>query len=479
MKLTIRSIFSAGLLAGFVILPLPRVSAASPLEVARQLNEAFVQVADDVSGAVVVISVSKKMERPTGDGGNPIFDLIPELRRRFEGRRQQPQRFEVPTSEGSGVVISEDGYILTNAHVVEDADKINVRFKDRRTYPATVRGFDKQSDIAVIKVDVKGLKAAKLGDSGRARVGEMVVAIGAPFELDYTVTFGHISAKGRRVFSDFVMMDQDFLQTDAAINPGNSGGPLVNLNSEVIGINTLIRGMNTGIGFAVPISLARQVADRLIADGKFTRAWLGVGIRSLSEFNEFKDMAGDVKEGVVISSIEKSGPASKSELKPGDIVVAVDGHSVASAQDLKNEVRTKEIGKSVALDVVRDGKKLKIKVEPGEFPEDREKQVASARSPGTSSGLGLKVKALTPDLAEQFGLDKASGVVVVEVDQGSPAETKGIQPGDIITRVNRRPVATLKDFKDAIKDADLKKGVAISLVGEDGHRFEILKESGE
>jgi Do/DeqQ family serine protease len=479
MKPNNRSLLSAALLAAFVTFATPRASAASPLDVARQLNEAFVQVADDVSGAVVVISVAKKFEHPQVDGSNPLLDLIPELRRRFEGRKSPPQRFEVPSSEGSGVVISEDGYILTNAHVVEDAEKITVRLKDRRTYPATVRGFDKQSDIAVIKVDAKGLKPAKMGDSNRARVGEMVVAIGAPFELDYTVTFGHISAKGRRVFSDFVMMDQDFLQTDAAINPGNSGGPLVNLNSEVIGINTLIRGMNTGIGFAVPISLARQVADRLIADGKFTRVWLGVGIRSLSEFNDFKDMAGDVKEGVVISSIEKDGPASKSDLKPGDIVVSVDGRSVASAQDLKNEIRVKELGKQVTLDVVRDGKKLKIKVAPGEFPDDREKQVASARSPGTSSGLGLKVKALTPDLAEQFGLEKSSGVVVVEVDPGSPAERKGIQPGDVITRVNRRPIATLKDFKDAIKDADLKKGVAISLVGEEGHRFEIIKDSGE
>ena len=457
----------------------PCSAASSPLDVARQLNEAYVQVAEDVSPAVVVITVTQKIERPTSEGQNPMLERFPELRRWFEGRPSQPQRFELPPNQGSGVVISEDGYILTNAHVVEDADKIRVRFKDRREYTATVRGVDKQSEVAVIKVDAKGLKPAKLGNSTKARVGEMVVAIGAPFELDYTVTFGHISAKGRRVFSDFYMMDQDFIQTDASINPGNSGGPLVNLNGEVIGLNTLIRGMNTGIGFSVPIDLARQIADRLITDGKFTRAWLGVGIRSLSEFNELQERSGDVKDGVVIASIEESGPAAKSELEPGDIVTAVDGKPVVSSQDLKTEIRTKEIGKAVSLDVVREGKKMKIEVKPGEFPEDRSQLMAATRNPGTTAGLGLKVKAINRELADQFGLEQTEGVVVIEVETGSPAERQGIQPGDVITKVNRRNVISLNDFKTAIRDADLKKGVSITVVGERGRRFEILKETGD
>ncbi len=458
----------------------PAVHGATSREVARQLNEAYVQVAEEVSAAVVVITVTQKAPVGGREGQNPLWDrLPPELRRWFDERPSQRERFQLPPGQGSGVVISEDGYILTNAHVVEDADKIRVRFKDRREYAATVRGIDKQSEVAVIKVEATGLVPARLGSSAKARVGEMVVAIGAPFELDYTVTFGHISAKGRRVFSDFYMMDQDFIQTDASINPGNSGGPLVNLEGEVIGLNTLIRGMNTGIGFSVPIDLARQIADRLIADGKFTRAWLGVGIRSLAEFNEFQERAGDLKDGVVIASIEETGPAAKSDLEPGDIVVAVDGKSVASAQDLKTEIRTKAIGSDVTLDVVRDGKKLKIKVQPGEFPEDREQLLASAREDGSSSGLGLKVKALNRDLAEQYGVERTEGVVVVEVEAGSPAERQGIQPGDVITKVNRRAVTNLNDFKAAIREADLKKGVTLNLLGERGRRFEILKDSGE
>jgi len=479
MSSSLKSLYAIAALGWVAAAPLAQVGAATPMEIARQLNEAFVQVAEEVSPAVVVIMVTPKVEKTAKEGDNPLFDLVPELRRRFGGRPNIPEHQQVPQSEGSGVVISEDGYILTNAHVVEDAGKIKVRFKDRQEYAATVRGVDKQSDIAIIKVDAKGLSPAKLGDSNKARVGEMVVAIGAPFELDYSVTFGHISAKGRRVFADTYMMDQDFLQTDASINPGNSGGPLVNLNGEVVGINTLIRGVNTGIGFSVPINLARQVSDRLIADGKFTRAWLGVSIRTLSDYPEFKDRAGDVKDGVVVAGIEESGPAAKSDLEPGDIIVAVDGKAVASAQDLKSEVRMKEIGKKVTLDVVRDGKKQKIAVAPAEFPETRDQPVVASRNAGTTSGLGLKVKAMTKELAEQYNIDHAEGVVVVEVDSGSPAEKQGIQPGDVITKVNRQAVASLKDFKNAIRDANLKKGVAISLVGERGRRFEILKDAGD
>jgi serine protease Do len=280
----------------------------------------------------VVIRVAHKPDySASADEDNPFFDMLPrEFRKRFEERRQRsPRRNRDPVwdAEGSGTVIREDGYILTNRHVVEEADRIKVRFKDGKEYNATVRGEDAQSDLAVIKIDAGSLTVAKLADSSKTRVGEFAIAIGAPFSLDYSVTFGHVSAKGRHIINgeEGAAMDQDFIQTDANINPGNSGGPLVNIDGEVIGINALIRGLRTGIGFAIPSNLAKEISAKLIADGKVTRAWLGVGIRALADFTEFKDTLKDVDDGVVISEILRDGPAAKSDLKPSDIITAVDG----------------------------------------------------------------------------------------------------------------------------------------------------------
>src|SRR5687767_10766791 len=324
----------------------PARAADSPaLELARQLNNAFIEVAEKVSPAVVVIKVSRA-SRPgmLDDSDNPFWDLVPkEFRKQFEEERERrkrpepdedtkPNRPPVFDGRGSGVIIREDGYILTNFHVVEDAEKIRVRLRDGRTFEGTVRGKDARSDLAVIKIDATNLPAAKLGDSSAVRVGEFAIAIGAPFELDYSVTFGHVSAKGRsRVVPAFgmtsagAMMDQDFIQTDASINPGNSGGPLVNLYGEVIGINTLIRGLHTGIGFAVPVNLAKDVSDKLISDGKYPRLWLGVSIRGLREDEDDNLKINGVDDGVLVTDIQPDGPASKSDLRRQDVIVAVDG----------------------------------------------------------------------------------------------------------------------------------------------------------
>jgi serine protease Do len=445
-------------------LPLAAKETSSAMDLARQLNQAFIEVADRVSSAVVVIRVAHKPDYTEGDEDNhPFFDLLPELRRRYqddlEKRRRQRSRHEpVFDGQGSGVVIREDGYILTNSHVVDGADKIKVRFKDGKEYDAQIRGVDPQSDIAVIKIDpktAKDLTVAKLGDSSKTRVGEFAIAIGAPFELDYSVTFGHISAKGRRVFDGRVMVDQDFLQTDASINPGNSGGPLVNIDGEVIGINTLIRGMNRGIGFAVPVNLAKEVAEKLIADGKFTRSWLGVLIRSLNEDAEYKNLVESVKEGVVVRGIDPRGPAYDSELQVADVITAVDGKSVATADELKNEIRTKEIGKAVNLDIVRDDKKIKIKVKTAALPDE-------------TIQASYQRKSAEEHDAKDLGLK-----------EDSLAARKGIKVGDIITKVNRKKIATAKEFRDAVKSADLKKGLVIHLVSDGSPRFEILKDSGD
>ena len=387
------------LLCGMLLLPIALGAAdltnSPALDLARQLNQAFIEVAEKVSPSVVVIKVAQK-PRPDAldDPENPFWDLMPrEFREQFERerdkRRRQPKEDEEEkpsrapefNGQGSGVIIREDGYIMTNFHVVEDAEKIRVRLLDGRTYEGTLRGRDPQSDIAVIKINATNLPAATLGDSKKVRVGEFAVAIGAPFEFDYSVTFGHVSALGRsRVVPAFGMnslgatMDQDFIQTDASINPGNSGGPLVNLYGEVIGINTLIRGLHTGIGFAVPVNLAKEVAQQLIENGKFPRSWLGVGIRGLREDDDLREEIKGTDDGVLVTSIQPNGPASKSDLKPRDVITAVDGQNVATATQLRNEIRRKKAGSTVTLDVVRDSQPIKIKVRPELWPEKEEKK---------------------------------------------------------------------------------------------------------
>ena len=386
------------LLAAILLVPLA-LSAAditnSPaLDLARQLNKAFIEVAENVSPSVVVIKVAQKSRAEAlDDPENPFWDLVPkEFREQFEKEREkrrkkadededEPKRAPEFNGQGSGVIIREDGYIMTNFHVVEDAAKIRVRLRDGRSFEGTLRGGDPQSDIAVIKINATNLPAAKLADSGGVRVGEFAVAIGAPFEFDYSVTFGHVSAIGRThvvpsmgMNSQGARMDQDFIQTDASINPGNSGGPLVNLYGEVIGINTLIRGLHTGIGFAVPVNLAKEVSDQLIATGKFPRSWLGVGIRGLREDDDFFEEIKGADDGVLITSIQDGGPASKSDLRARDVITAVDGKKVATATQLRNEIRIKKPGNAVTLDVVRDSKPIKIKVRPELWPDQDEKK---------------------------------------------------------------------------------------------------------
>jgi serine protease Do len=383
--------FAPALLLAAALALAARGATNSPaLDLARQLNSAFVEVAETVSPSVVVIRVANKPGKLNlDDEDNPFWDFMPEeFRRQFreemekrlkeeeEESKTSPPRFD---GKGSGVIIQEDGYILTNFHVVENATKIEVRLRDRRRFTATLHGKDPQSDLAVLKINATNLPAAKLGDSDAVRVGEFAIAIGAPIEFDYSVTFGHVSAKGRSqvipsrgLQSQGATMDQDFLQTDASINPGNSGGPLVNLYGEVIGINTLIRGLRTGIGFAVPVNLAKDVSAKLIKDGKYPRLWLGIGIRGLHEDDEAEEKVAGAEDGVLVTSIQENGPASKSDLKRRDVIISVDGKSVVTAAQLRNEVRRKKAGSPVTLEIIRQSKPMKIKVHPEEWPEVKE-----------------------------------------------------------------------------------------------------------
>jgi serine protease Do len=461
----------------------------SPIDLARQLNEAFIQVADQASGSVVVIKVTGKSTENDSDESGSFWDALPpEIRRYWEQRsghrNNRPHKVE---GEGSGIIVSPDGYILTNNHVVENADKIVVRFKDGREFDGEVKGTDPESDVAVVKIKATGLTPAKLGDSDATRVGEFVLAVGAPFTLSYSVTFGHVSAKGRSFEGEMGgnYADQDFIQTDASINPGNSGGPLVNLYGEVIAVNTMIEGMNTGIGFAIPINLAKRVMAHLIDEGKYARSWLGIGIGDLQDDPDYQTLDGklapDTKEGVIVREIRSNGPAAKSELRPGDVITAVDDKTIKTSRQLKDEIAAKPPGKVTVLNVVRAKQHLSIKVTVAALPPEQEMTAETHPSNGQAEAvsLGLTVEPMSKDLASQYGIDQIPGVIVTAVQQDSAADESGLKPGDVITEINRKRVGSPRQFRDAVKSADAKGGIMINLISNGASRFVVLKDNGE
>jgi serine protease Do len=486
-----------------IFTPLHAVDSPA-LDLARQLNNAFIEVADRVSPSVVVIKVQERETEFDLDENSPFWEMVPkEFRRRLQEEREkerensrEPKSNPMPrrhppiyNGRGSGIILREDGYIMTNCHVVEDAEKISVRLHDGRTFSATVQGTDPQSDIAVIKIAATNLPAAKLGDSRAVRVGEFAIAIGAPFDLDYSVTYGHISGKGRSyvvpalsINAPGATMDQDFIQTDASINPGNSGGPLVNLYGEVVGINTLIRGLSTGIGFAVPINLARDVATKLIVEGKFSRAWLGIGIRALREDEDHRDLGHGLTDGVIVTQIRPDGPALNSDLRAGDIITAVDGRAVATENELRSEVRAKA-ATNVVLDIVRvdDRKKarnLKVTVRPEPWPE--KPKVAASRKADDSLAappqLGFTTSEFTAELKSKYDIEEegSAGVVVTDVSSDGVAWRK-LRAGDVITAINHRPIKTAAEFTAAIGKADLKRGILLDIVNHGTKRVEVLR----
>ena len=469
------------LTVGLVVLSSTNATASPELDLARQLNRAFIEVAEKASTDVVVINVVEKPGTSSADAYDEETDAKP----RGSDKPAHPHKAEKMYGQGSGIIIRKDGYILTNNHVVEDAEKIEVKLRDGRTFPAEIRGRDAESDLAVIKIEAGDLPVARLADSSKTRVGEFAIAIGAPFSLDYSVTFGHVSAKSRSnvvpVSEDGGGLDQDYLQTDANINPGNSGGPLLNIDGEVIGINTLIRGLHTGIGFAIPSNLAKEISDKLIATGKITRPWFGIRIHSVANDPDFHELMPDLENGVIVQSILPNGPAAKSGLHAADVITAIDGKPVTNTQQLRDEVRRKPIGQLVTLDVVRAGKTIQIKLKTEE-----EMDIAAAAASESAlaenadaANLGLTVHSITKELAEHFGVNLTEGVIIVAVEKNSPAESSEIKPGDIITSINQQAVANLKQFHAALKKADLKKGVLVNLTSRDESWFEIIRDEGE
>ncbi len=462
------------------------------LAFAHRLQNVFVRVAQEASRSVVVINSTQQpgkgqagdSEDDDGDGD----EGQPQVPKQFQGtpfeyffrhHPQMPPPDQEINSEGSGIVYRKDGYILTNSHVIRGADTITVHLKDKREFPAKVVGLDPLTDIAVIKIEVHDLPAAQLGNSDAVRVGQWAIAIGAPYQLEYSFTVGVISAKGRdAVWNTSGSAYEDYLQTDASINPGNSGGPLCDIDGQVIGINTLIRGINRGIGFAIPINMASDIADQLITKGKIVRPWLGIQIEALADNPELMASAKDLKQGVVVRAIYPDTPAASSDLRPADIIVAVDGVEVGTPRELQQQVLRKKIGDKIALKIVRDGKPTTVSLQTGELPDDL--KLAAQPTPSgkdQAEAFGLTVQTLTPQLAERLGVERTTGVVVTEVEADSAADSQGMQHGDIITEVNRVPVHSVDEFKKAMANGDKDKGVLLYVKRNGTFTFVVLKDS--
>ncbi len=401
----------------------------------------FVTLAARLSPAVVNISTeeaAKTSEQQPGAGGSPFGQFF---------GPPQPTR-----SLGSGFIITKDGYILTNDHVVADATRITVTTKDGEQYTAKVIGHDEKSDIALIKITPRhDLPVAPLGNSDDIKVGQWVMAIGNPFGFDHSVTVGIVSAKGRFIPGNY----DDFIQTDASINPGNSGGPLIALNGEVIGVNSAIytrTGISMGIGFAIPINIVKQELDQLRSKGRVERGWLGVYIQRITP-DLAQSLGLSAPKGALVAEVLKNGPAREAGIKRGDVIVAYDGHPVDDSRSLPLMVGRTPIGKTATLKIIRNGKPMDLKVT---IKPSQEAELASLESPskqepfGTASAFGLFVKDLNPELAKQMGLRERHGVVISSVKPGSSADDAGLQARDIILEVNRKKVGDVKSYQQAI-----------------------------
>jgi len=435
----------------------PSARADDGLATLRETSKAFSAVANKAIPAVVFVNIEKSVEvsSPFGQrspfGNNDFFGFDDDFMERFFGYRQprqrRPQKYQ-ERGQGSGFIISEDGYILTNNHVVGEVDKITVTLHDGRKLEAEVVGTDPKSDVAVIKVDATNLPAIELGDSDELEIGEWVIAVGNPFGLEATVTVGVVSAKGRGGvgIADY----EDFIQTDAAINPGNSGGPLLNLEGKAVGLNTAIfsrSGGYMGIGFAIPINMAKTIKNQLVESGKVTRGYLGIRMEDvkpeLAEYFELKP-----NQGVIVLQVFSDSPAEKAGLKASDIILEMDEKKIEDSQQFRNVVAMIEPGSKVTLLVYRDGKELKKKVEVGSLSDSAFASDVSE----IGRQLGLGVQELTEELARGFGYEPGEGVIVSQVTDGGIAARAGIRPGMLIVGVNRRDVNTVAEFNAALEE---------------------------
>jgi serine protease Do len=403
----------------------------------------FVPLVKKLKPEVVQISTTRVSEEgqvpPTPFGEDDPFE---EFWRRFFGNPGGPSREQ---SLGSGLIIASDGYILTNNHVIDNAEKVVVKLPSEDTeYPAKVIGKDPQLDIALIKIDAKGLPTAPLGDSDRLEVGEWVLAIGNPFSLDSTVTSGIVSAKERRIGQGPY---DSFIQTDAKINPGNSGGPLINMRGEVVGINSAIfseSGENMGIGFAIPINMIKEILPQLKDKGKVTRGWIGVMVQRVTR-DIAESMGLDQTRGALVSEVSNDGPAARAGIKVGDLIIEFNGKPIKDANDLPTLVARTAPGEKVRVKILRDNRELTIPVRVEKLKDEEVNLSAQEKD-----HLGLTVQKVTPEIAESLGIKRAEGVVITSVEPGSAADEAGLEQGDIIVEVNRKLIHDVSEYKKAV-----------------------------
>ena len=448
---------------------------------ARALLQGFREAVKAVQPAVVMIKSESAMPvklegQSPGDDDSPFsgpFGNMPELRKFFKNMPQTPHHGE--SGLGSGLIIDPAGVILTNAHVVRDGRQITVRLHDGREYKAVKVHSDPKADLAVLRIEgADHLTAAKLGNSDSVEVGDWVLALGNPFGLEGTVTAGIISAKGRGIG---LSERESFLQTDAAINPGNSGGPLVNLDGEVIGINTAISsnsGGNEGVGFAIPINLAKWVARQLTDGDTVHRARLGVMIQPLTQ-ELAQQFGAKTHEGVLVAGVSPDSPAAKVGFKVGDVIVEFAGKAVATPQELQGLVEQSSIGKEQTVAVLRDGKRMELKVSPTEITGDGAASRDDDSQPSTLEKLGMQVQKLTPDLAAKLQIKAEHGVVVTEVQVGSAAERAGLARGAVIVEANRTAVKSVEDLSKALNEKSLAKGALLLVRTAQGNRFLVIR----
>jgi serine protease Do len=436
-------------------------------------SNGFPAVARATMPAVVNISTSRTVKQ-SGVPDSPFMN--DPFFKHFFGDEFNKQ-FRIPrerreSSLGSGVIVSADGYIVTNAHVVDKADEIKVLLADKREFTGKVVGTDPKTDVAVIKIMGDSLPVMTWGDSDRLEVGEYVLAIGNPFGLNSTITLGIVSAVGRANMG--IEQYENFIQTDAAINPGNSGGALVNTRGELVGINTAIfsrTGGNMGIGFAIPSNMAKSVMDSLVKTGKVVRGYLGVSIQDVSP-----KIAGqfglDKAEGALVSDVVSGSPADKAGLRSGDVITRFDGRDIDSSTTLRHRVAETTVGKNTEIEVVRDKKTVKLNIKVAEQPKDMTASGESVKGEGKSTALaGLEVRNLSGEQARQLNLPRgAQGVVVTAVAPGSAAEDAGVQPGDVIVELNRKPVRNVDDYR-RLSGALARDGAALLLIARQGGKL--------
>ncbi|MEZ4408252.1 MAG: trypsin-like peptidase domain-containing protein [Polyangiales bacterium] len=435
-----------------------RPTTPPPAQVANavDLSDAMATVAERVTPAVVAIFV-EIVERP---------DAVLQEMQGFWG--QAPEEPRRRAGSGSGVILRPDGVIITNSHVVDGATRIRVRLHDGRTFNARTLGIDRATDLAVLRVEATGLPVVRLGDSDAVRAGQIVLAVGAPFGLEATVTHGVVSASGRGGLG--VNQIEDYLQTDASINPGNSGGALVNLRGELVGVNTMVVGRGQGIGFAVPSRLVSHVSDQLVATGRVVRGWIGIAAQDISV--DIQRAFGPVRSGAVVNALDPEGPAARAGVQLGDVIVAINGRPVHDRHDMVREVASRAVGERLTLTVTRDRQRREFAVttamRPGESAAPATPPATPAAEPGPT-GFGISIENLPAAYAQRMGLPQGTGVLIAQVQRGGAADRSGLRPGDVVLQADGREARSTDVVVEAARDGRavllVRRGRAQEFVG--------------